>query len=74
MPVWSNVDAQPTTDPAAIRAKLVRQVVEPVRWEDCVRGMLASGVEKFYEIGPGRVLAGLLKRVNRKTECKNVEG
>ncbi len=71
-PVWSNVDARPHTDPAEIRPLLVRQVLSPVRWEETMRGLLAAGVEAFYEIGPGRVLAGLLKRVNRKTEVRNV--
>lgn len=73
IPVWSNVDAQPHTDPAEIRALLVRQVVEPVQWEKTLRGLLAAGVEKFYEIGPQRVLAGLLKRIDRKMECVNVQ-
>lgn len=72
VPVWSNVDAKPHTDTATIRGLLVRQVLSPVRWEETMRGMLTGGVVKFYEIGPGRVLAGLLKRVNRKTELVNV--
>ncbi len=71
IPVWSNVDAQPHTDPAEIRQLLVRQVLQPVRWEESMRNLLAAGVERFYEIGPGRVLAGLLKRVNRKIDCRN---
>jgi [acyl-carrier-protein] S-malonyltransferase len=74
IPVWSNVDARPHTDPAEIKSLLVRQVLNPVRWEETIRGLLAEGVERFYEIGPGRVMAGLLKRINRKTECKNVPG
>jgi [acyl-carrier-protein] S-malonyltransferase len=72
MPVWSNVDARPHTDPGEIRALLVRQVLEPVLWEETVRNLLAAGFDKFYEIGPGRVLAGLLKRIQRKTDCQNV--
>lgn len=72
VPVWSNVDAKPHTDPAEIRKLLVKQVLSPVRWEETLRGLLAEGVEKFYEIGPGRVLAGLLKRVNRKAEIVNI--
>jgi [acyl-carrier-protein] S-malonyltransferase len=72
MPVWSNVDASPHTDPAEIRQLLVRQVVSPVMWEETVRGLMADGFDKFYEIGPGRVLAGLLKRVQRKADCTNV--
>jgi [acyl-carrier-protein] S-malonyltransferase len=72
VPVWSNVDARPHTDPGEIRGLLVRQVLSPVLWEDTVRNLLAEGFDKFYEIGPGRVLAGLLKRVQRKADCTNV--
>lgn len=72
LPVWSNVDAQPHSDPATIRELLVRQVLSPVRWEETLRGLMAAGVERFYEIGPGRVLAGLMKRVNRKADFVNV--
>jgi [acyl-carrier-protein] S-malonyltransferase len=72
VPVWSNVDARPHTDPAEIRTLLVKQVLSPVRWEDTLRGLLADNVERFYEIGPGRVLAGLIKRVLRKADIRNV--
>lgn len=72
IPVWSNVDAKPHTDPDEIRGLLVRQVLSPVRWEATIRGLLADGVDLFYELGPGRVLAGLLKRVNRKSEIRNI--
>ncbi len=71
VPVWSNVDARPHTDAAEIKPLLVRQVVRPVLWEATVRGLLAAGFDRFHEIGPGRVLAGLLKRVQRKVECYN---
>ena len=72
VPVWSNVDAQPHTDPAEIRQLLIRQVLQPVLWEQTMRNLLAAGFDRFYEIGPGRVLAGLLKRVQRKVECTNI--
>lgn len=72
LPVWSNVDAQPHVEPDEIRSLLVRQVVQPVLWEATLRGLLAAGFDRFYEIGPGRVLAGLLKRVQRKVECYNI--
>jgi [acyl-carrier-protein] S-malonyltransferase len=74
VPVWSNVDAGPHADPAEIRSLLVKQVLNPVRWEETMRNLLAEGVERFYEIGPGKVLAGLLKRINRKVDCRNVLG
>jgi [acyl-carrier-protein] S-malonyltransferase len=72
LPVWSNVDARPHTDPEEIRGLLVRQVLQPVRWEQTMRNLLAAGFDRFYELGPGRVLAGLLKRVQRKVDCRNV--
>ena len=72
VPVWSNVDAKPHTDPKEIRTLLIQQVLSPVRWEDAMRGLLAAGVVRFYEIGPGRVLAGLMKRVHRKADFVNV--
>ena len=72
IPVYSNVDATPHDDPAGIRAKLVAQVVGEVRWEESMRRMLADGFDTFYEIGPGRVLTGLLKRIDRKTPCTSV--
>ena len=72
IPVWSNVDAAPHTDPAEIRQLLIRQIAAPVLWEDTLRNLLALGVGRFHEIGPGRVLAGLLKRVDRKKECRNM--
>jgi [acyl-carrier-protein] S-malonyltransferase len=72
IPVWSNVDAHPHTDPEEIRRLLVKQVVRPVLWEKILRGLLHEGFDRFYEIGPGRVLTQLLKRVHRKAECINV--
>lgn len=72
VPVVSNVDAVPHDDPAEIRELLIRQVVSPVRWEDSLRYMLAQGCDEFYEVGPGRVLRGLLKRIDRKIPCHGV--
>jgi [acyl-carrier-protein] S-malonyltransferase len=69
IPVISNVDVEAHTDPDDLKQILVRQVVSPVRWEYGVRKMLDAGIDEFYEIGPGRVLTGLLKRINRKIPC-----
>jgi [acyl-carrier-protein] S-malonyltransferase len=74
MPVVSNVDAQPHDDPEEIRRLLVQQVVQPVRWEDSMRYLLQRGCDQFYEVGPGRVLRGLLRRIDRKIECQSVLG
>jgi [acyl-carrier-protein] S-malonyltransferase len=72
IPVYSNVDASPHDDPDDIRRTLVAQVLQGVRWEDSMRRMLADGFDTFYEIGPGRVLTGLLKRIDRKTPCTSI--
>jgi [acyl-carrier-protein] S-malonyltransferase len=63
IPVLHNVHVRPETDPDAIRAALVRQVESPVRWVETVREMAAQGVDKLVECGPGKVLAGLNKRI-----------
>jgi [acyl-carrier-protein] S-malonyltransferase len=70
IPVISNVDAEPHDDPELIRELLVQQVVSPVRWEDSMRYLLARGYDQFYEVGPGRVLRSLLKRIDRKVACE----
>ncbi|QDV27523.1 ACP S-malonyltransferase [Aureliella helgolandensis] len=72
VPVYSNVDAGPHTTPDEFRSLLARQVVNPVLWEASLRAMLAAGIEQFIEIGAGRILAGTLKRINRKTPCENL--
>jgi [acyl-carrier-protein] S-malonyltransferase len=73
IPVISNVDATAHDDPEEIRDLLTRQVVSPVRWEDSQRKLLAHGHTPFWEVGPGRVLRGLLKRIDRKAESDGVE-
>jgi [acyl-carrier-protein] S-malonyltransferase len=72
IPVYSNVDATSHIEPDDIRRTLVAQVLQGVRWEDSMRRMLADGFDTFYEIGPGRVLTGLLKRIDRKVPCTNI--
>ena len=72
IPVVSNVDALPHSDPKEIRDLLMKQVVSPVQWERTMRFLMAEGVETFYEVGPGRVLRGLLKRIDRKVLCEGV--
>ena len=72
IPVVSNVDALPHADPNEIRDLLIRQVVNPVRWEDSMRYLIAQGADRFYEVGPGKVLRGLLRRIDRKLSCESV--
>ncbi len=73
IPVISNVDAKPHDNPDEIRRLLVQQVINPVLWEDSMRWLLAQGTNKVYEVGPGRVLRGLMKRIDRKVECLGTE-
>lgn len=72
LPVVSNVDARPHDDPEEIRSLLAQQVVSPVRWEESLRWLVDQQVDAFYEVGPGRVLSGLLKRIDRKLKCEPV--
>ncbi len=71
VPVFSNVDASPHQQPAEFSGLLAQQVVTPVRWEASLRAMLEHGTDEFMEIGTGRVLAGTVKRINRKIPCSN---
>lgn len=72
IPVFSNVDASTHEDPEEIRELLVRQLVSPVLWEESVRNMIDADHTIYYEVGPGKVLRGLLRRINRKLECHNI--
>ena len=73
VPVISNVDAQPHRKAIEIRRLLVRQVSEPVMWTQCVITLLEAGCTSFVECGPGKVLAGLLKRIDRSIQCATLE-
>jgi [acyl-carrier-protein] S-malonyltransferase len=73
IPVVANVDAQPKQDGAAAIEALVRQVSAPVRWEDVVRRLIADGARTFVELGPGTVLAGLIKKIDRSVSVVSIE-
>jgi [acyl-carrier-protein] S-malonyltransferase len=64
-PVYQNVDAKPHTDPAEIKANLVAQLTAPVRWTQSVQNMIADGATEFVELGPGKVLQGLVSKIDR---------
>lgn len=64
-PVYQNVDAKPHTDPEEIKANLIKQLTAPVRWTQDVEAMIADGADEFIELGPGAVLQGLVKKINR---------
>jgi [acyl-carrier-protein] S-malonyltransferase len=72
-PVVNNVDAETVTSGEEAREALIRQVTQPVRWLDSVRDMLESGVTMFVEVGPGKVLLGLLRQIDRSVRGTNVE-
>ncbi len=65
-PVYQNVSAKPVTDPEEIKKNLIAQLTAPVRWTQTVKNMLADGASHFTEVGPGKVLQGLIKKVDRK--------
>jgi len=73
IPLVNNVDAQVATTAAAVREGLKRQVTAPVKWEASVRRLRAEGVELFVEVGPGKVLAGLMRQIDRAAECLRAE-
>jgi [acyl-carrier-protein] S-malonyltransferase len=64
-PVVANVTAEPYADGASVSEMLLRQIVSPVRWEECVRRMRGMGVTVFLEVGPGKVLSGLVRRIEK---------
>lgn len=72
IPVISNVDAKPHSDPDTIKKLLATQVTSPVLWENTMDSMLDNGFETAYELGPGKVTAGILKRFSKKAKCINV--
>lgn len=64
-PVYQNVDGKPHTDPAEIKENLIKQLTAPVRWTQDVEAMITDGADEFIELGPGNVLQGLVKKINR---------
>ena len=72
-PVYQNVGAQAVTDPAAIKANLIAQLTAPVRWTQSVLNMIADGATSFTEVGPGSVLQGLIKKINKEVETAGVQ-
>jgi [acyl-carrier-protein] S-malonyltransferase len=73
IPVLQNVDATSKSSPEEIKAALLEQLYKPVRWVDCVNNMKNSGVTKIIECGPGKVLSGLIKRIDRSFELFSID-
>lgn len=72
-PVYQNVDALPHTDPAEIKALLVAQLTAPVRWTQTVKNMIADGATEFVELGPGKVLQGLVSKIDRSVSVSGLQ-
>lgn len=72
-PVYANVTAKPATNSDEIRNLLFEQVTAPVRWEETIQNMVNDGVEEFFEIGPGKVLQGLVKRITPQIKCTTLD-
>jgi len=72
VPVVSNVDATPSTDPAKFKSNLIHQLDSPVLWEDSIHTILDNSISEFVEVGPGRVLQGLIKRINRNVTVSGI--
>ena len=73
IPVISNVDAKTHSDPEVIKQILTKQVTAPVQWETIMNGLIDGGFEKGYELGPGKVLSGIMKRISKTAVIENVE-
>ncbi len=72
LPVVANVDGTYHDSPDSIRASLIKQLTHPVRWQRCIERMISDGTERFVEVGPGRVLSGLMRKINRKMPTANI--
>ena len=72
-PIYQNVNAKPSTDPEDIKANLVTQLTSPVRWTQSVRKMISDGTTCFVEVGPGNVLQGLVRKINKDVNTESVE-
>ena len=72
IPVFCNVEAEPIENKDLLKNALYRQLTSTVKWEYCVRNMIHAGASKFYEIGSGKVLTGLVKKINPQVECFNI--
>ncbi|MFB6343299.1 ACP S-malonyltransferase [Saccharicrinis sp. FJH62] len=72
-PIYQNVDAKPQTDPSVIKENLIAQLTGAVKWTQTVQNMIADGATSFTEVGPGKVLQGLVKKVDREMETASAE-
>jgi [acyl-carrier-protein] S-malonyltransferase len=72
VPIVANTTAQPMTTPEEVKAELLRQLCNGIQWQRSIEYMINNGVSSFIEIGPGKVLSGLIKRINSNVEPLNI--
>ncbi len=72
-PVYQNVTAEPTTDPAIIKQNLIAQLTAPVRWTQIMKNMIANGADMFIEVGPGKAIQGMVKKLDRKMPTESAQ-
>jgi [acyl-carrier-protein] S-malonyltransferase len=70
--IIANINAEYYTGSEDISEGLIKQLTSPIFWQECMERLLADGVEEFYEIGPGKILAGLMKRISRKAKITSI--
>jgi [acyl-carrier-protein] S-malonyltransferase len=72
-PVYANVSAEPVINKEEIKKLLLKQLTSPVRWEETIKNMIKDGFDEFFEIGPGKVLQGLVKRISPDVKCFSID-
>lgn len=72
-PIYQNVNAKAATDPAIIKENLIAQLTSPVRWTQTIQNMIADGADHFIELGPGTVLQGLVKKINKEVQTEGMQ-
>ncbi len=73
IPVMTNTNAKYISEPADIKSSLIKQLDNPVRWSHSIQNLIDDGIEEFYEIGPGKVLSNLLKKIDKTKKIKNID-
>ena len=73
LPIYANVSAKPITKPSDIKETLTKQITGSVLWEDSIKNMISAGIRTFIEVGPKRVLSGLISRIDKSIQILNVE-
>ena len=73
IPVMTNVNAKYISEPDDIKSSLIKQLDNPVKWSHSIQNLIDDGIEEFYEIGPGKVLSNLLRKIDKTKKIKNID-